>query len=198
MIDLRATSKEVGERILKRLQRNGAEELARFEAVLKEERKQIRRRREVAGCGTVPEGAPPPDLAGLALSGGGIRSATFCLGFLQALNDRGALKLFDYLSTVSGGGFIGGWWSAWLTRKQAGDPGFPGGEAIEPARQEEYIAGVAADMGGPQVPRGPVAAPTGPAPPIDPLHHLIRDGVLQFFGLLVYFRPVQAEHFDEE
>src|SRR6266446_3726982 len=170
MIDLRATSKEFGERILKRLQRNGAEELARFEAVLQEERKQIRRRREVAGCDTAPddaapEGAPPPDLAGLALSGGGIRSATFCLGFLQALNDRGALKLFDYLSTVSGGGFSGGWWSAWLTRKQAGDPGFPGGEAIEPARQEEYIAGVAADMGGPQVRRGP-AAPTGLAPPI--------------------------------
>ena len=176
MIDLRATSKEVGERILKRLQRNGSEELARFEAVLKEERKQIRRRREVAGCDTAPdgagpEGAPPPDLAGLALSGGGLRSATFCLGFLQALNDRGSLKLFDYLSTVSGGGFIGGWWSAWLTRKQAGDPVFPGGEAIEPARQEEYIAGVAADMGGPQVRRGP-AAPTDLAPPIDPLHHL--------------------------
>ena len=44
-------------------------------------------------------------VAGLALSGGGIRSAAFCLGVLQALGDR--LKNVDYLSTVSGGGYIG-------------------------------------------------------------------------------------------
>src|SRR5271154_4906720 len=67
---------------------------------------------------------------GLALSGGGIRSATFALGVLQsmartpipaasagAIDNRAAagtqakpcrlLPQFDYLSTVSGGGFIG-------------------------------------------------------------------------------------------
>lgn len=44
---------------------------------------------------------------GLALSGGGIRSATYCLGVLQALAYRGVLKQVDYLSTVSGGGYIG-------------------------------------------------------------------------------------------
>ena len=47
------------------------------------------------------------NLAGLALSGGGIRSATFSLGVMQALAHRGLLKRFDYLSTVSGGGYIG-------------------------------------------------------------------------------------------
>jgi len=47
------------------------------------------------------------DLAGLALSGGGIRSASFCLGVLQALSYRNVLKKIDYLSTVSGGGYIG-------------------------------------------------------------------------------------------
>lgn len=47
------------------------------------------------------------DSLGLALSGGGIRSATFNLGLLQALASRGKLKDFDYLSTVSGGGYIG-------------------------------------------------------------------------------------------
>ncbi len=47
------------------------------------------------------------NLAGLALSGGGIRSATFSLGVMQALAHRGLLKQFDYLSTVSGGGYIG-------------------------------------------------------------------------------------------
>ncbi len=44
---------------------------------------------------------------GLALSGGGIRAATVALGVLQALAERGLLKQFHYLSTVSGGGYIG-------------------------------------------------------------------------------------------
>jgi len=44
---------------------------------------------------------------GLALSGGGIRSATYCLGVMQALAYRRALPQVDYLSTVSGGGYIG-------------------------------------------------------------------------------------------
>ncbi|RLJ21526.1 hypothetical protein DJ030_04220 [bacterium endosymbiont of Escarpia laminata] len=53
--------------------------------------------------------AEPTDknLTGLALSGGGIRSATFCLGVMQALAREGIMKQFDYLSTVSGGGYIG-------------------------------------------------------------------------------------------
>ncbi|SEF07385.1 Patatin-like phospholipase [Rhizobiales bacterium GAS188] len=46
-------------------------------------------------------------LIGLALSGGGIRSAAFGLGALQALDVRGIIKKVDYLSTVSGGGYIG-------------------------------------------------------------------------------------------
>ena len=45
---------------------------------------------------------------GLALSGGGVRSASFNLGFLQALYRRGVLRQFDLLSTVSGGGYIAG------------------------------------------------------------------------------------------
>ena len=44
---------------------------------------------------------------GLALSGGGIRSASYSLGVIQALAYRGALPNVDYLSTVSGGGYIG-------------------------------------------------------------------------------------------
>jgi len=68
----------------------------------------------------------------LCLSGGGIRSATFCLGVIQALaaydvttgtssdNKKcpdaprnSLLGRFQYLSTVSGGGYIGSWLSAW-------------------------------------------------------------------------------------
>jgi hypothetical protein len=44
---------------------------------------------------------------GLSLSGGGIRSAAFCLGVLQALDERDLIKKIDYLSSVSGGGYIG-------------------------------------------------------------------------------------------
>jgi len=52
------------------------------------------------------------NLVGLAFSGGGIRSASFGLGVLEALRDFGLLKKIDYLSTVSGGGYIGAWLSA--------------------------------------------------------------------------------------
>lgn len=44
---------------------------------------------------------------GLALSGGGIRSASFSLGVMQSLARFGAFRQVDYLSTVSGGGYIG-------------------------------------------------------------------------------------------
>jgi hypothetical protein len=55
---------------------------------------------------------------GLALSGGGVRSATFCLGALQALDKAGILDRFDYQSSVSGGGFTGLSW-LWYRRQQA-------------------------------------------------------------------------------
>ena len=47
------------------------------------------------------------DAVGLSLSGGGIRSAAFSLGALQALNQHDVIRHIDYLSTVSGGGYIG-------------------------------------------------------------------------------------------
>lgn len=52
----------------------------------------------------------------LCLSGGGIRSASFGLGVIQGLARHRALEYFDYLSTVSGGGYIGSWLSAWMAR----------------------------------------------------------------------------------
>jgi hypothetical protein len=44
---------------------------------------------------------------GIALSGGGIRSATFCFGLIKALSKNKIFHRFDILSTVSGGGYIG-------------------------------------------------------------------------------------------
>ena len=79
------------------------------------------------------------NLTALCLSGGGIRSAAFALGVIQALAGMKAprrplgpkpggeteslLQQFDYLSTVSGGGYIGSWLSAWLyhERLRSGD-----------------------------------------------------------------------------
>lgn len=57
-------------------------------------------------------GTPNP-LSALCLSGGGIRSATFCLGVLQGLAREKVLERFHYLSTVSGGCYIGSWLSRW-------------------------------------------------------------------------------------
>lgn len=56
-------------------------------------------------------------LMGLCLSGGGIRSATFNLGILQGLAELDVLKCFDYLSSVSGGGYIHQFLAAWGKRE---------------------------------------------------------------------------------
>lgn len=58
---------------------------------------------------------------GLALSGGGIRSATFNLGILQGLAEHNLLKHVDFLSTVSGGGYIGSWLHGLIHRKYKGN-----------------------------------------------------------------------------
>jgi hypothetical protein len=62
------------------------------------------------------------NLAGLALSGGGIRSATFNLGVVQSLAEHGVFKEIDYLSTVSGGGYLGSCLSSLLNHADAADP----------------------------------------------------------------------------
>lgn len=64
-----------------------------------------------------------PQRSALCLSGGGIRSAIFSLGILQGLARKGLLQGFDYLSTVSGGGYVGGWLSAWIKNHPEGAAG---------------------------------------------------------------------------
>src|SRR5258707_7403654 len=101
------------------------------------------------------------NFSALCLSGGGIRSASFALGVIEALavNPRPAKKSewegdkqaespqdsylaqFDYLSTVSGGGYIGSWLSAWIARDD-----FPKvwrklkGERVHPDQEPSEIA----------------------------------------------------------
>lgn len=60
---------------------------------------------------------------GLALSGGGIRSATFSLGLLQALARHRLIRNIDYLSTVSGGGYIGSFFGK-LFQTSGGTPAY--------------------------------------------------------------------------
>jgi hypothetical protein len=74
--------------------------------------------RLIAKLGKAGPGDRP--LVALCLSGGGIRSATFNLGVLQALARIGLLEQFDYLSSVSGGGYIAGWLKAWMSRAPGG------------------------------------------------------------------------------
>ena len=82
-----------------------------FKSVLPHEHEWIsKRRQQVIDQGY---GNPEEDSTGLGLSGGGIRSATFNLGLLQALERYGVMKGVDYLSTVSGGGYIGSCYT-WL------------------------------------------------------------------------------------
>ena len=59
----------------------------------------------------------------LCISGGGIRSATFAMGVIQGLATAKILDKFDFLSTVSGGGYIGSWLSSWARRHPHGMSG---------------------------------------------------------------------------
>lgn len=84
----------------------------------------------------------PQDRVALAFSGGGIRSATFNLGVLQGLQRLKLLRHFDYLATVSGGGYVGAWWSVWLSRRPQNAGIFPGHDSNgDPRLRSDKTAG---------------------------------------------------------
>ncbi|MEY2927544.1 MAG: hypothetical protein RL367_2021, partial [Pseudomonadota bacterium] len=83
---------------------------------------QISRRRAWYQQRSALYGNPSAGLTGLAVSGGGIRSATFALGVLKALSERHLLHRFDYLSTVSGGSYIGAFYGSLFVPKEARGP----------------------------------------------------------------------------
>src|SRR4030095_1474330 len=103
------------------------ERVKSFEKVREQELKYIVKRQPLDGGKQLPkEDAVAERLIGLAFSGGGIRSATTNLGIAQALSRMGILRLVDYLSTVSGGGYVGGCLTSFLSvtrdpQKEAGD-----------------------------------------------------------------------------
>lgn len=99
--------------------------------VIDEERTRIIKRRKQARqdglldplASSEKEEDPRNSVTGLALSGGGIRSGALGLGVLHALHRTGLLPFFDYLSTVSGGGYAGGYLSSAATRQKSDDDG---------------------------------------------------------------------------
>ena len=104
--------------------------MATFEDVLRAEKQELRGVRERTPAGT----RLPDKTVGLAFSGGGIRSATFHLGVLQGLAESGLLRQIDYLSTVSGGGYIGGWLARWIRERGVDtvEKALPGGAEEAP------------------------------------------------------------------
>ena len=75
------------------------------------------------------------ELTGITCSGGGIRSASFCLGVLQGLQSRKTLDRMDYLSTVSGGGYIG----TTLTIGMSSHGEFPFGRLDQESRETPEV-----------------------------------------------------------
>src|SRR6188472_3378502 len=112
--------------------------------------------------------ALPEKRAALCISGGGIRSATFGLGVLQGLARCGLLDKFHYQSTVSGGGYIGSWLSAWIKNHPEGIDGVVA-ELAESARTNESLTNTPHSEGGvvaesPELKRLPDSA-LNPDPP---------------------------------
>lgn len=88
-----------------------------FKKVAQTEKEQLRLRRKKLGQ---EHGTPEQEnWFGIAMSGGGIRSATINLGILKTLNKFGILQKADYISTVSGGGYTHAYVQG--TVKQEGD-----------------------------------------------------------------------------
>lgn len=114
------------------------------------------RRKAAYDAATAPADTAPA--FGVALSGGGIRSATFCLGVLQALARHGLLRRVDLLSTVSGGGYIGAALGRLYTRFGAAPK--PRASAARPAERPAPDAAPAADaeVAAASTPGAPTAA----------------------------------------
>lgn len=81
----------------------------------------------------------PCSAVGVALSGGGIRSAAVCLGALQALDCHDVIARADYLSTVSGGGYIGACMTARMSRVAPGVFPFGRADAGADVRDNEVV-----------------------------------------------------------
>jgi hypothetical protein len=88
---------------------------------------------------------------GLALSGGGIRSASFAMGVMQGLDAVKVMERVDYLSTVSGGGYIGASLSYFICERARRHPGdksfwFPFGRKGQSGARGDSVAGARSEL----------------------------------------------------
>ncbi|MEO0470667.1 MAG: patatin-like phospholipase family protein [Bacteroidota bacterium] len=113
----------------------------KIEDVIASEHVYIQQRRRHYGMAEGDDETRPKDLWGITISGGGIRSATLALGMMQKLIVERLFKRFDYMSTVSGGGYMGACLSSLMhnpTESFVVPDAFAG-------KQEEMIPGLDAD-----------------------------------------------------
>jgi hypothetical protein len=111
-------------------------------------------------------------LVGIGFSGGGIRSATLNLGIAQALHRRGIFDHVDYMSTVSGGGYLGSSISALMRRRTRTEADVAGRVSVLTGEAGERIVRIAPEQPGwfeaslrrlrDLLARTPLAPPTGP------------------------------------
>ncbi|CAD6555646.1 hypothetical protein LMG27952_05883 [Paraburkholderia hiiakae] len=142
------------------------------------EHEQVERHRHAVGLSALPA---PTDACGLAISGGGIRSAVFSLGILQALADEDTLKHFDYLSTVSGGSYIGAFYGSLFVPDQLR----AGNLQLD---QSAYIA-QAKSASGRLCPNALPAAPDAVTPIAylrDNCNYLVPNGLKDYLQYLVF------------
>ena len=104
------------------------------------ERRLLDRSRDARFSGCADDRLRPE--VGVAVSGGGIRSATFALGFFEAFAKHRLLRRIDYLSTVSGGGYLGAFIGRFFCR-----------DYIRGVRDVEWV------LGGPEQESHPAADP---------------------------------------
>jgi hypothetical protein len=95
----------------------------------------------------------PAETVGLAPSGGGIRSATFCLGILQGLRAENRIREIDFLSTTSGGGYIGGFLGRLFTRRKMKEAIDPVGRVQDIVKNNAFGAASVATLYGKLQPR---------------------------------------------
>jgi len=108
-----------------------------YKEIILEEKKQLRSRREKL---KMEHGTPDQEnWFGIALSGGGIRSATINLGFLKTLNKFGILQQADYLSTVSGGGYTHAYVQGTVKKEGSFDKLFTDEQIDSMRKQGEYM-----------------------------------------------------------
>ena len=108
-----------------------------FHQVIEQEDEHLKARRKLRNGGSEADQLDDTRF-GIAMSGGGIRSATINLGLLKTLNKFGILEKADYLSTVSGGGYTGAYVQS-LLKKRANEKKENPSDAYEDLFHQDHI-----------------------------------------------------------